>query len=92
MSDEREFVGRNGRTVGVVRASSGSFALERRAQDDSKNKQRQEQTTARTNNGKNKQRHEQKQIPPLRYGMTNREQATARTKAKANTEILAAPE
>jgi hypothetical protein len=29
------------------------------AQDDGKNKQRQEQTTARTNNGKNKQRQEQ---------------------------------
>jgi hypothetical protein len=36
--------------VGVGRGSSGSFALERRAQDYGKNKQRQEQTTARTNN------------------------------------------
>jgi hypothetical protein len=32
----------------------------------------------------------QKQIPPLRCGMTSKEQATAR--AKANTEILASPE
>jgi hypothetical protein len=31
-----------------------SFGILRYAQDDSKNKQQQEQTTARTNNGKNK--------------------------------------
>jgi len=42
----RGFCGRKGWSVGVDRASSGSFALERRAQDDSKNKQRQEQATA----------------------------------------------
>jgi hypothetical protein len=67
--------------VGAGQSSSGSFALERRA-DDSKNKQRR-----RTDNGE-----EQKQIPSLRYGMTNIEQTTARAKARANTEILAAPE
>jgi hypothetical protein len=33
---------------------------------------------------------QQKQIPPLRCGMTSKEQAAAR--AKANTEILASPE
>jgi len=35
------------------------FGILRYAQDDSKNKRQQEQTTARTNNGKNKQRQEQ---------------------------------
>jgi hypothetical protein len=35
-----EFVGRKGWRVESGRGSSGSFALERRAQDDSKNRQR----------------------------------------------------
>jgi hypothetical protein len=35
-----EICGRKGRAVEVGRASSGSFALERRAQDDSKNRGR----------------------------------------------------
>jgi hypothetical protein len=40
---QRRFIGRKVREVLALRASSGSFALERRAQDDSKNKQKQEQ-------------------------------------------------
>ena len=36
-----EICGRKGRAVEAGRASSGSFALERRAQDDSKNRRRQ---------------------------------------------------
>jgi hypothetical protein len=41
MSCGREFWGRKGWEVEAGSSSSGSFALERRAQDDSKNKQRQ---------------------------------------------------
>jgi hypothetical protein len=44
---QRRFIGRKVRSVWVARDSSGSFALERRALDDSKNKQRREQATAK---------------------------------------------
>ena len=47
--------------------------------------------TARKGNGE-EQTTAKKQIPPLRYGMTNIEHTTARATARANTEILAAPE
>jgi hypothetical protein len=59
MSYEQGILWEKGWRVEAGRGLSGSFALERRAQDDGKNKQRQEQTTARTNNGKNRQRQEQ---------------------------------
>jgi uncharacterized protein (UPF0303 family) len=36
-TDNDEFIGRKVREVLALRASSGSFALERRAQDDSRN-------------------------------------------------------
>ena len=54
MGYEWEFLWEKGWRVEAVRAVSGSFALERRAQDDSVNKQRrktnngEEQATART--------------------------------------------
>jgi hypothetical protein len=70
-----------------VRAVSGSFALERRAQDDGKNKQQRrtgnggEQATARANAG------------ILRCAQNDKqEEARATATARANTEILAAPE
>src|ERR1035437_2204727 len=84
-----DFVGERGGGLwgcGVRRGSFGFaqdrlFALERRAQDDSKNKQRQERTTARKNNGQgqygdsgcarmtswNRQRQEQRQGPIRRF-------------------------
>jgi hypothetical protein len=46
----------------VGRGSSGSFALERRAQDDGVKQATEE----------NRQQQGQKQIPPLRCGMTNK--------------------
>jgi hypothetical protein len=49
-------IGEKGWWVGVVRAVSGYFALERRGQDERKTNNGEEQTTARTNAG----------VPPLR--------------------------
>jgi hypothetical protein len=127
MSYEQGILWEKGWRVEAGRGLSGSFALERRAQDDGKNKQRQEQTTARTNNGKNRQRQEQTTArtdngknrqrqeqttartkcggPSTAFGAKNApnfaqddgvigwaRDGRARARAKANTEILAAPE
>jgi len=50
------FCGRKGRTVGAGWGSSGFFALERRAQNDGKNRQRRR---TRTGNGRNRHRRKQ---------------------------------
>jgi hypothetical protein len=71
-----EFMGKKLRNVVIWRRSSGSFALERRAQDD----------------GKNRQSQRKKQIPFGNDKQKNQSPAPSEELSTANTEILAAPE